>query len=440
MRIEARWTMACPRLSARSGIVALLVTTPVLVGDPSAGTDIPLSLGQTLSIPRDLPSPNFGLGKQRIGDFANGLNRAAPHFAAPAAQPVWSTVAKARPFSTHMSSIHLSGEVKVAEMPLQPALDISAATILVPSEPLNLTTSLAEVADFSQPGPLNDLASSVMVSAPAEPRLANDENALPKGVTPLPPGSSKFAALLVEPAGPAPVASLTLTAPTLEQKGQADLGVSPIATREMVASAYSQLAKDEGLTTLSSSAGKMQTTALDAAINEMDAAPDPSNDFDNFVDQRQQIEAGGLDADALQTATAGANADVVALKKEVVTGIRPLAGSGKRGRLADPESQDTSLQSGIGQIQRTSLGLTFEVNARIDGASVGRVSLLIKDHSNISVRLGDLLSVLKARIDPALYERLSASDAANTYITFNELREEGIAVGFDQYDRLNLGG
>lgn len=83
--------------------------------------------------------------------------------------------------------------------------------------------------------------------------------------------------------------------------------------------------------------------------------------------------------------------------------------------------------------------VAFDVAAKVNGAAAGRVSLLIQDGENISVRLADLLAVLQARIEPELYDRLAGAPAAQSYVTFNDLRAAGIAVRFDDRDRLLIG-
>jgi hypothetical protein len=94
---------------------------------------------------------------------------------------------------------------------------------------------------------------------------------------------------------------------------------------------------------------------------------------------------------------------------------------------------------GVSRYHRTAQGLAFDVATTVNGASVGKVSLLIRDGENISIRLADLLAAVQPAIDPGLYQKLSASQAAQSYMTFNELREAGIAVRFNDNDKLILG-
>lgn len=94
---------------------------------------------------------------------------------------------------------------------------------------------------------------------------------------------------------------------------------------------------------------------------------------------------------------------------------------------------------GVTRYRRTPQGLAFDVATTVNGSSVGKVSLLIRDGENISIRLTDLLAAVQPSLDPALYQKLADSQAAQSYMTFNELREAGIAVRFNDNDRLILG-
>lgn len=80
--------------------------------------------------------------------------------------------------------------------------------------------------------------------------------------------------------------------------------------------------------------------------------------------------------------------------------------------------------------------VSLQVSARVNGAAAGRVSLMIRDQDNISIRLADVLGILRPAIDPTLYDRLSGS--TRSYMTFNELRAAGVTVDFDKRDRLIL--
>lgn len=80
--------------------------------------------------------------------------------------------------------------------------------------------------------------------------------------------------------------------------------------------------------------------------------------------------------------------------------------------------------------------VALEVSARIDGVKAGRVALLIRDGDDICIRLADLLAVAAPAMESGLAERLNAAQAAQSYVTLNALRAAGIAVRFDDDDRL----
>lgn len=83
--------------------------------------------------------------------------------------------------------------------------------------------------------------------------------------------------------------------------------------------------------------------------------------------------------------------------------------------------------------------VSLDVATRLNGSAAGRVSLLIRDGANISVRLTDLLPILEPAVAPELYARLSGAAAPQGYVDFNALRAAGITVDFDDRDRLVLG-
>jgi hypothetical protein len=80
--------------------------------------------------------------------------------------------------------------------------------------------------------------------------------------------------------------------------------------------------------------------------------------------------------------------------------------------------------------------VALEVSARIDGVKAGRVTLLIRSGDDISIRLADLLAVAAPAMQTGIAERLGAAEAAQSYVTLNDLRAAGIAVRFDDDDRL----
>ena len=103
----------------------------------------------------------------------------------------------------------------------------------------------------------------------------------------------------------------------------------------------------------------------------------------------------------------------------------------------DPAADDRPSASDEADQRIDSVSLT--VATRLNGAAGGRVSLLIRDDENISVRLSDLLAVIQTEVDPDLYARLGTSQGTQGYVTLNALRAAGIAVRFDDHDRLVIG-
>lgn len=106
--------------------------------------------------------------------------------------------------------------------------------------------------------------------------------------------------------------------------------------------------------------------------------------------------------------------------------------------VASTERVQMILTEAMKPKKRSVASVSLQVSATVNGAAAGRVSLLINDDENIQILLSDLLAILEPAIDPALYARLSGSEAAEGYMTLNELRAEGIRVRFDDRDRLVL--
>lgn len=125
-----------------------------------------------------------------------------------------------------------------------------------------------------------------------------------------------------------------------------------------------------------------------------------------------------------------------------LTAVRPVLTPMTGATSLDPnpasgiDAERTVALDSPAKIRRGRGMVALEVTARVNGASVGRVSLLIRDRENISIRLADLLTVLEPAMEPSLFERLSASRASQTHLTLNDLRLAGISVQFDERDRL----
>lgn len=105
-------------------------------------------------------------------------------------------------------------------------------------------------------------------------------------------------------------------------------------------------------------------------------------------------------------------------------------------RLARPAREEAP--EGISHYSQTRQGIAFTVPIQVNRAPAGDISLLIEDGKNISVRLTDILSALKPVMAAERWETLSNSQAAQEYVTLNDLRAAGIDVRFAPDDRLIL--
>jgi hypothetical protein len=92
----------------------------------------------------------------------------------------------------------------------------------------------------------------------------------------------------------------------------------------------------------------------------------------------------------------------------------------------------------IDRVGQTGHDVWFDVVARVNGDTAGRLPLLITGDT-ISVRLGDVLALLEPMMEPAQFAALSTSNSAGEYVPLNQLRASGIAVRFDARDQLILG-
>ncbi|RYE70511.1 MAG: hypothetical protein EOP17_00450 [Rhizobiaceae bacterium] len=96
-------------------------------------------------------------------------------------------------------------------------------------------------------------------------------------------------------------------------------------------------------------------------------------------------------------------------------------------------------QSRASNLNVTNRGIEFETQAFVNGTLAGSVPLLIADGRNISVRLGDVLALLRPLMDKGGYDTLRAAKRANEYVTLETLRASGIAARMDVQDQLQLG-
>ncbi len=98
-----------------------------------------------------------------------------------------------------------------------------------------------------------------------------------------------------------------------------------------------------------------------------------------------------------------------------------------------------------GRSIQTARGVEFAVQTKINRDSAGTLTLLLVDTElgrpqyladNISILLSDLITLFGPRMQPEVVNRFSSSSTAQQYVTLNDLRSQGIAVSFDDADRL----
>jgi hypothetical protein len=98
----------------------------------------------------------------------------------------------------------------------------------------------------------------------------------------------------------------------------------------------------------------------------------------------------------------------------------------------DPANSSTSAELAAGPA-------VDRLVARINGAAAGSVELIASE-GTIKIRLGSILELVSARMPRELYARLSASSAAENFVSLEALNEQGLAISYDPvYDELKLG-
>lgn len=118
-------------------------------------------------------------------------------------------------------------------------------------------------------------------------------------------------------------------------------------------------------------------------------------------------------------------------------------GRGPGARLRKPTA-GTALgalvpQSRASNLSVTDRGIEFVTPALVNGALAGSAPLLIADGRNISIRLADVLALLKPLMGKAGYDALRGAKRANDFVTLETLRAAGIAARMDSQDQLVLG-
>lgn len=136
--------------------------------------------------------------------------------------------------------------------------------------------------------------------------------------------------------------------------------------------------------------------------------------------------------------------EAISLFRGMIAGANVRGERGTRNFQAAPAA--ASVAHGVpGYFHEMTDAVELRVDTRIHRVSAGRVSLWIAEPvaddrggplSGFSIRVRDLLDLVKGRMDPALYDRLAGSGHGDERVGFNSLRSAGILVHFDDRDRL----
>lgn len=75
--------------------------------------------------------------------------------------------------------------------------------------------------------------------------------------------------------------------------------------------------------------------------------------------------------------------------------------------------------------------IEFTLSTSVNGERAAAIPLRVTKDDRLWLRTGDLLSLVKARMSPAEYERLASSPAMQEYVTFEAVRSAGISLQYD---------
>jgi hypothetical protein len=77
--------------------------------------------------------------------------------------------------------------------------------------------------------------------------------------------------------------------------------------------------------------------------------------------------------------------------------------------------------------------------SQLNGFEIGAVPLRFTGDDRSSIHLMTFLSLFRSKMDPRIYEKLSAARAAGQYVSFTTLRDAGFSVSYDpKHDLLIL--
>ena len=100
-----------------------------------------------------------------------------------------------------------------------------------------------------------------------------------------------------------------------------------------------------------------------------------------------------------------------------------------------------------GRFKETPQGTEFFIETRVNRSVAGSVALLVDvkkgpddtwQTSSFSIRLGDILDLVRTQMSISLYERLSRAASTDQFVTFEQLREAGIELRFNKRDQLEI--
>jgi hypothetical protein len=186
-----------------------------------------------------------------------------------------------------------------------------------------------------------------------------------------------------------------------------------------------------------SSSGLVANVATESAITTLSTQFVPTH-FDVNHKQTSPAEATAPYLMDVQTSDAGDAGD--APVAQIATSPVPKIGLAQKlsNSVASRDQSIIDTPRGISEVRKTSEGVTFAASVAVNGTTVGRLPLLIRDGQNISVRLSDVLETLKPMMDSDLHDSLTGSTASGEYVTLDDLRAAGVSAQFSDDDQLSL--
>lgn len=344
---------------------------------------------------------------------------------AAAAVPVGAMAPVAQlPFTTAVPVPSLETVALVAPQPsaAMPAAPRAETAALVAQLPVAVPTPVAPRADTPA------LVAQLTIAAPAAPTVvtAAAMAQLP-GVASMPAMPGDEAVALVAPTAepiaesamrPAlPMAPVEEAAPSLVAVSTA----KPVAAMSpVIAPALSDLIHVDQISALAPMA---PTSAAGFAAPTPFSATPYGIAESIYVEQISAAPPARLAAPAVRQTTPAAKPSVL-----VPVTVTKLAAASKPSTAA----------SGA-QYKVTARGLEMNMAVLVNGTENGRASLAIDSHNAISMRLADVLDLVRPLMDDVTFARLNAAGAAQDYVSFATLRSVGLDLRYDAaLDRVDL--